>query len=73
MKNNILFVLLITMCSCMSCEGQSTFGEKYLQLKKTIVLPNVTGRIDHMDVNLKEKILDCGRGRQQGQVVTIIF
>jgi DNA-binding beta-propeller fold protein YncE len=43
--------------SISSCKSQAIFGEKYLQLEKTIVLPNVSGRIDHMDVNLKEKIV----------------
>lgn len=57
MKNNIIVFVFISLCSCMSCKSQSTFGEKYLQLQKTILLPNVRGRIDHMDVNVKEKIV----------------
>jgi len=57
MKNNILVILFVSLCSCNSCKGQSNFGEKYLQLQKTIVLPNVTGRIDHMAVNVKENIV----------------
>ena len=57
MKNNILFILFAFFNSISSCKSQAIFGEKYLQLEKTIVLPNVSGRIDHMDVNLKEKIV----------------
>lgn len=57
MKNNIIVFVFISLCSCMSCKSQSTFGEKYLQLQKTILLPNVRGRIDHMDANVKEKIV----------------
>lgn len=57
MKNNFLFILFVFSLSNSSCKSQATFGEKYLLLDKTIVLPNVSGRIDHMDVNLKEKIL----------------
>ncbi|MGN6531250.1 MAG: YncE family protein [Ginsengibacter sp.] len=57
MKNNILFILFAFFVSISSCKSQATFGEKYLQLEKTIALPNVSGRIDHMDVNLKEKIV----------------
>jgi DNA-binding beta-propeller fold protein YncE len=57
MKNNILFILFAFFISISSCKSQAIFGEKYLQLEKTIVLPNVSGRIDHMDVNLKEKIV----------------
>ena len=57
MKNNFLLILFISMYSFTSCKSQSTFGEKYLQLNKTIELPNVSGRIDHIDVNVKEKIV----------------
>jgi DNA-binding beta-propeller fold protein YncE len=57
MKNNILFILFAFFISISSCKSQAIFGEKYLQLEKTITLPNVNGRIDHMDVNLKEKIV----------------
>lgn len=57
MKNNIPVILFISLSSCISCKGQSTFGEKYLQLQKTILLPNVTGRIDHLAVNIKENIV----------------
>ncbi|MDQ2719698.1 MAG: YncE family protein [Bacteroidota bacterium] len=57
MKNNFLLILFISMYSFTSCKSQSTYGEKYLQLNKTIVLPNVKGRIDHIDVNVKEKIV----------------
>lgn len=57
MKNNFLFILLVSMYSFTNCKSQSTFGEKHLQLNKTIELPNVNGRIDHIDNNLKEKIV----------------
>ena len=57
MKNNFLLILFLSIYSFTSCKSQSTFGEKYLQLNKTIELPNVSGRIDHIDVNVKEKIV----------------
>ncbi len=57
MKNNFLFILFICIYSFTSCKSQSTFGEKYLQLSKTIALPNVKGRIDHLDVNLKDRLI----------------
>lgn len=57
MKTNSFFILFICMYSFTSCKSQSTFGEKYLQLNKTIALPNVKGRIDHIDVNVKERIV----------------
>jgi DNA-binding beta-propeller fold protein YncE len=57
MKNNSLFVIFLLFISITSCKSQATFGEKYLQLNKVIPLPNVSGRMDHMDVNLKAKII----------------
>ncbi|MEO6289536.1 MAG: hypothetical protein ABIO76_06430 [Ginsengibacter sp.] len=50
-------VLLSFIFSFTSCEGQENFGEKYLQLNKTIALPNVKGRIDHLDVNIKDQVV----------------
>jgi DNA-binding beta-propeller fold protein YncE len=47
-----IFILTIT-----GCNGQSTFGENYLQVKKIISLPGVKGRIDHLDINLKDQIV----------------
>jgi len=40
-----------------SCNGQKPFGTELLTLEKEIAMPKVKGRIDHMAVNLKEKIL----------------
>jgi hypothetical protein len=57
MKNNSLFIIFFFFISITSCKSQATFGEKYLHLDKVIPLPNVSGRIDHMDANLKEKIV----------------
>src|SRR5215213_8159148 len=39
------------------CKGQKPFGTELLTLEKEIAMPKVKGRIDHMAVNLKEKIL----------------
>ena len=50
-------MLLISVCTFSSCKGQETFGENYLQLTKTISLPGIKGRIDHLDINLKEQIV----------------
>ena len=57
MKNNFLFILFTCFYSFTSCKSQSAFGKNYLQLNKTILLPNIKGRIDHIDINVKEKIL----------------
>lgn len=40
---------------CASCNGQKPFGEDLLIKMASISMPNVKGRIDHMDVNLKER------------------
>ncbi len=50
-------LLLISVCTFSGCKGQETFGENYLQLTKTISLPGIKGRIDHLDINLKEQIV----------------
>lgn len=58
MKRIFLQIILLSFIfSFTSCEGQETFGEKYLQLSKTIALPNVKGRIDHLDVNVKDRVI----------------
>ena len=58
MKYNLCRVFIFfSFCSFTACKGQATFGEKYLQVYKTIPLPGVKGRIDHMDVNLKDQVV----------------
>src|SRR5919206_4370888 len=51
-------VLSFIFCNCFfSCKAQPSFGTNYLKLDKEITLPEVKGRIDHMDVNLKGRIV----------------
>ncbi|WP_426670090.1 YncE family protein [Mucilaginibacter sp. McL0603] len=38
-----------------SCQAQET-GKKFLTPEKEIALPNVKGRIDHIDINVKDQI-----------------
>jgi DNA-binding beta-propeller fold protein YncE len=38
-----------------SCQAQE-YGKQFLTLEKEIVLPNVQGRIDHIDINIKDRI-----------------
>lgn len=54
---NILLGLCMAGCSLTSCEAQPPLGEDQLKLEKTISLPGVRGRIDHMDVNLKDRVV----------------
>lgn len=37
------------------CNGQRVFGTGYLTLQRTISLPGVKGRIDHLAINLKDQ------------------
>jgi YVTN family beta-propeller protein len=50
-------LLFISLFPFVSCKGQQPFGENYLQPGKIISLPNVKGRIDHLDVNLNDQVL----------------
>lgn len=43
--------------TCISCNSQPPFGADHLLPEKTIALPGVKGRIDHMAVNLKDQII----------------
>jgi len=38
-----------------SCQAQE-IGKQFLTLEKEIALPNVKGRIDHIDINLKDQV-----------------
>jgi hypothetical protein len=49
-------ILLFVAVGCFTgCQAQET-GKQYLMLEKEIALPNVKGRIDHIDINLKDQI-----------------
>ncbi|MDP4215692.1 MAG: YncE family protein [Bacteroidota bacterium] len=47
-------VSLLSLFFFSRCQGQPSFGKDQLKLTRTIPMPEVKGRIDHMDVNLKE-------------------
>jgi DNA-binding beta-propeller fold protein YncE len=58
MKNNFLpLFIFMGLCSFTACKGQRSFGEDHLSIEKTIQLTGVKGRIDHLDVNLKDQII----------------
>ena len=50
-------ILILSLFSFMGCKGQESYGDNYLHLSKIISLPGVKGRIDHLDVNLKDQIV----------------
>jgi len=54
--NYYRLILLFLALSCFSgCQAQET-GKQFLTLEKEITLPNVKGRIDHIDINLKDQV-----------------
>ncbi len=57
-----LIIIQLSLVFCFSnCKGQTTFGEDKLKLEKIIEMPEVKGRIDHMAINLKDKVLYTGQ------------
>src|SRR5258708_9019291 len=59
-ENRRMNVFIITLLFCESfygCSAQAPFGNHLLQLNKTIQLPDVKGRIDHLDINLKDQVI----------------
>lgn len=56
MQANYFFYATLVMLYT-GCKAQPVYGTKYLQQEKQIPLQNVHGRIDHMDVNLQDKIV----------------
>jgi len=58
MKKNRNIPVLICMTLCFgTCKGQPSFGSNELLLKQTISMNGVKGRIDHLDVDVKNKIV----------------
>src|SRR5215203_1031709 len=55
MRLKLLYVFFLF--SFLSCNGQKPFGLEHLHLEKTIEMPGVSGRIDHMAFNLKDRVL----------------
>ena len=51
-----IFYSVVT-CWFLSCQAQENFGAEHLKLERVIEMPGVSGRIDHMAVNLKDKML----------------
>lgn len=48
------FVLMFALCGCSHDPG---YGQSLLKFEKEISLPNVNGRIDHLDVDLQHQII----------------
>lgn len=51
-------LLSVFLCGVISsCNGQKTFGTEELNSKQTIALTEIKGRIDHLDVGLRNQIV----------------
>jgi DNA-binding beta-propeller fold protein YncE len=56
LKPFIFFITGMSACFVQSCVGQPSSGKKYLILQKEITLAGVKGRIDHIDVDVKNQV-----------------
>src|SRR5215212_298803 len=56
-KSCIKSAMACSFISFYSCNAQKEFGNKYLVLEKTIALPGVNGRIDHLAIDEARKIV----------------
>ena len=52
----ILLILFCTLLFC-CCNDGNTYGQSALKLEKEIGMPNVKGRIDHLDIDLKNQLI----------------
>ena len=69
----IIFFLTCFVYIYSGCKGQKPFGENFLVEQTTIAMPGIKGRIDHLDVNLKEKIVFVAAlGNNSLEIVDIV-
>jgi DNA-binding beta-propeller fold protein YncE len=56
--HRVLFSIACTLFSifAQSCHGQTESGKQFLTLEKEITLPDVKGRIDHIDIDIKGQV-----------------
>jgi len=58
MKIHHLLMIWLIFFNCLaSCKGQPRYGDSLLKLDKTILLKDVKGRIDHMDINQEDQVI----------------
>jgi hypothetical protein len=58
MKNrHLLSILLVLTALITGCSPSTGYGQNMLKLEKEIPLPGVKGRIDHLDINLKDQVI----------------
>jgi DNA-binding beta-propeller fold protein YncE len=52
-----LWILLLCCAAFSGCPAQQPYGTGQLRLSGTIPLPGVKGRIDHLDINLRDRVV----------------
>jgi len=68
----LIIIQLTLMVVFTACKGQTNFGTDKLKLEKVIEMPGVSGRIDHMAINLKEqKIYVAALGNNSIEVIDL--
>jgi DNA-binding beta-propeller fold protein YncE len=72
MNNFFLLPLALLVCSleCVTLASSREHGKQPLQLVQTISIPNVKGRLDHMDVDVKDQRLFVA-GLENGTVEVV--
>jgi hypothetical protein len=55
-KYRLITLLCAGLLSTTSCHAQNEQGKQYLTVAKEIALPGVKGRIDHIDINVKDQV-----------------
>ncbi|MCR8561989.1 hypothetical protein KXD93_30320 [Mucilaginibacter sp. BJC16-A38] len=55
-KYPLVTLLFAGLLNFTACNAQDESGKQLLKLEKEIALPNVKGRIDHIDINLKDQV-----------------
>jgi DNA-binding beta-propeller fold protein YncE len=56
-QSQFILLLCFLYTSLLSCNGQKSFGSNELTLRKSISMPHVKGRIDHLDANVKDQMV----------------
>lgn len=54
---DLQITLIFLLPGLICCNGQKPFGLEHLTLEKQVEMPGVTGRIDHMAINLRNNII----------------
>jgi len=57
MKNHMNGLVLLAAMLLSACNGNQSYGQAVLKLEKEIAMPDVKGRIDHLDIDLQDKIV----------------